>query len=153
MSSAFSPAMDASLHDILVTICISRGDSLLLSPLLKTPLTISLCSHPLFGLHQHSSSVNECQWVPFVPRGGIQWHTFASYALPCQTPFCHAAPLLPSLTQQQHVMKYWQKVLSLSLYCHTTNIHLRHCGPTQYNRRHYFQRSHHIYITTCRLPH
>jgi len=32
---------------------------------------------------------------------------FASYALPLQTSFCQTAPLLPSVTQQQHVMEYW----------------------------------------------
>ena len=40
-------------------------------------------------------------------HGGIQFHTFASSALPCQTPFCQSAPLLPSVTRQQHVMGYW----------------------------------------------
>ena len=40
---------------------------------------------------------------------GIQCHTFALYALPCQTPFHQIAPLLPSVTQQQHVMGYgWE---------------------------------------------
>jgi len=29
----------------------------------------SLCSHPLFGLHQRSASVSECQWVPFFSAG------------------------------------------------------------------------------------
>jgi len=38
---------------------------------------------------------------------GFQWHTFASSIFPCQTPFCQTAPLLPSVTQQQHVMEYW----------------------------------------------
>jgi len=29
--------------------------------------------------------------------------------LPCQMPFCHTAPLLPSVTQQQHVTGYgWE---------------------------------------------
>ena len=32
---------------------------------------------------------------------------FASYTLPCQTPLCQSAPLLPSVTQQQHGMGYW----------------------------------------------
>ena len=39
--------------------------------------------------------------------GEIQCRIFALYALPCQTPFCQTAPLLPSVTQQQNVMKYW----------------------------------------------
>ena len=50
-----------------------------------------------------------CQWAPFIPWGGIQWHTFAPYTLPCQTPFCQTAPLLPSVTQQHKVTKHWQE--------------------------------------------
>jgi len=44
--------------------------------------------------------------VPFFPRGGIQCHTFASFALPCWAPLCQSAPLLPSAKWQQNVMKY-----------------------------------------------
>ena len=40
---------------------------------------------------------------------GIQWHTFASYTPPCQTPLYQTAPLLPSVTQQQNVTEYWQE--------------------------------------------
>jgi len=32
---------------------------------------------------------------------------FASYTVPCQTPFCQTATLLPSVLQQQNVMEYW----------------------------------------------
>ena len=39
-------------------------------------------------------------------HGGIELHTFASYALPCQTPCCQSAPLLPSVVQQQNVPEY-----------------------------------------------
>ena len=62
--------------------------------------------HPLFDLHKRST-FTEGQWVLFFPHRGIKFHLFASYALPCQTPFCPAAPVLPSVTQQQHVMGYW----------------------------------------------
>jgi len=34
--------------------------------------------------------------------GGIQWQTFSSYMLPCQT-----APQLPSVAWHQTVIKYW----------------------------------------------
>ena len=46
--------------------------------------------------------VNGCH---FFPRGRTQWYTFASSALPCQTPFYQTAPLLPSATQEQCVME------------------------------------------------
>ena len=73
----------------------------------NTPPTASLWSHPLFDLHKCSSSISECQWVPFFLHGGVQWHTFTSYALPRQMPFYQAACLLPSVTRRQHVMEYW----------------------------------------------
>jgi len=45
--------------------------------------------------------------VQFFPHGGIQFHTFASRVIPCQTPFCQTAPLLLSVTQQQHGTEHW----------------------------------------------
>jgi len=36
-------------------------------------------------------------------------YTFVSYALPCKTPFCQTAHLLPSVSQQQNVIEYWQE--------------------------------------------
>ena len=58
------------------------------------------------------STFSKCQWTSFFSHGGIQWHTFASYALLCQMPFCQTAPLLPFVARQQHVMGYWQGGLS-----------------------------------------
>jgi hypothetical protein len=45
----------------------------------------------------------------FIRHGGNQLHTFASYALPCQTPFCQTAPLLSSVARQQNLVEYWQE--------------------------------------------
>jgi len=59
---------------------------------------------PLFAF-----PVDECQWEPFFPHGEIQFHTFASSALPCQMPFCQTAPLLSSVEWQQNVKEYWQE--------------------------------------------
>ena len=73
----------------------------------NAPPTTSLCSHPLFGLHKHSVSVSEYQYVTFFPHRGIQWHMLAPYSFPCQTPLCQTAPLLPSVTRQQNVAEYW----------------------------------------------
>ena len=76
----------------------------------KTDDSVPHCAHiPLFELHEHPESIDECQWVPFIPHGGIEWHTFASYALPCQMPFCQSASLLPAATQQQDVTEDWWK--------------------------------------------
>jgi len=72
----------------------------------NAPPTASLFSYPPFALLKHSSNVNECQWVPFFPHGGIQLHTFASSILPSKMSFCQTAPLLPSVTWQQNLMQY-----------------------------------------------
>ena len=58
------------------------------------------------NVHQVSMNINGCHF--FLHRG-IQWHTFDSYALPCQTPFYQAVPLLSSVTQQQNVTGYCWK--------------------------------------------
>ena len=73
----------------------------------NAPPTTSLLLHPLFGLHKCSASINECNGCNFFQHGEIQWHTLASYALPCQMLSCQPAPLLTSVTQQQNVMEYW----------------------------------------------
>ena len=70
----------------------------------NTAPTASLCSQPLFGLHQNSATVNECQQTQFFLHWGIQWHTFASSTLPCQTSFYQTAPLLPFFTWHQNIM-------------------------------------------------
>mgnify|MGYP001852870604 CR=1 FL=1 len=81
--------MNNSLHAALVNLYQWRWP-LSLSPLLKST------THCLTVL---TSTV--------FPHGGIQWHTFASYALPCQSSFCQTAPLPPSVTWQQSVIGYW----------------------------------------------
>jgi len=78
----------------LVTICTSGADLLLL---LLLP-TSSLCSHPLLGLFQCSVCIGECQWVTFLPRGGVQRHISASSALPHQI-HCVRLPLCCHLSQ------------------------------------------------------
>ena len=77
------------------------------TPLLKRTTHPSLCSHPLVGLPKCSVSTNKCQWVIFFLYEGIQFHTFASSALPCQTSFWQSAPLLPSASQKLRGMGYW----------------------------------------------
>ena len=60
----------------------------------------------LVSINVQQASI-KCQWVQFFPHRAIWWHTFASSALPCQTPFCQSATLLPSVTWQQNVTGYW----------------------------------------------
>jgi len=108
MSYAFLPPVNKGLRAALVNICTSGTDPLSLSPLLKctthclTVLMATVWSPEMFSKYQR------CQWVPFPPHGGIQWHIFVTYPLPCQTPFYQTAPLLPSFTKQQHRTEYWR---------------------------------------------
>lgn len=73
----------------------------------NAPPTALFCSRPLTDLHKQSRSINVCQWVPLFPHGWIQWHTFISYTLPCQTSFCKTPPLLPSVVQPQNELECW----------------------------------------------
>ena len=95
-----------------------------LPPLLKNT---SLCSHLLFGVHKHSASSDECQWMPFFPHGGIQWYPSGSSTLPRQPLFCQIAPLLPSVIWQQHAMGYWWEDSASTAIPPTSNWC---CGPT-----------------------
>jgi len=45
-------------------------------------------------------------------HGEIQWHTFASYALPCQTLLCWTVPPLLSITRQHNATGYWWEGLT-----------------------------------------
>jgi len=74
------------------------------------------CAHINFcGLHECSASVDECQWVPFFPQGGIKFYMFASYTLPCQTPLCQTAFLLPQYSAwRSPIVTYYQTDLTLS---------------------------------------
>lgn len=49
------------------------------------------------------------QWVLFFPHGSFQFHTTASFVLPCQIPFFQTAPLLPCVTWLESVREYWCK--------------------------------------------
>ena len=75
----------------------------------------------------------------FFPHAVIQLHPFASYALPCQTPFCQTAPLLPSVTWQENAMEYWWECSDSTGIPPTSTSD----AVGQHNRRHYFQSSPH----------
>ena len=115
-SYAFQPAMNKSLHAALVKTCSSEGDHCHCRSCWNTPSTTSLCSHPLSALQKSSASAGECQWVPSFPHEGTQCHTFASSTLPCQTPLCQTAPLLPPVTWQQNGREYcWEGSASTAI--------------------------------------
>jgi len=56
----------------------------------------------------------------FFQHRGIQSHTFASYALPCQTPFCQTTPLLSSVARQQNLTEYWREGSTCTAICPTS---------------------------------
>ena len=68
-----------------------------------------LCAHIHYLVSMWSATVDECHWLPFFPHRGNQWHTFASYVLPFQMPFCQTTTLLPSVAWQQYITKYWRE--------------------------------------------
>lgn len=95
----------SSFNDMTAVHCCLEHVSSFLSPfpLLEThqpPLTML----SMFGLYEHSLSIEECQWVPFLPPEGFQRCIFAF--LICQTPFCQAALLLPPVTRQHQGTGY-----------------------------------------------
>ena len=95
---------------------------------LSTQRPLPHCAHTHCSVFRNiQQALMNVNGYHFFPPWGIQWHTFASYALPCQTTFCQTAPLLPAVTQQQNIMEHWQEG-SIST-ANTTNVHLWHCGP------------------------
>ena len=67
ISSAFLAAVNKSLHAVLIKIQIRGGDPQLL--LLKcTTYHLTVLLWPLLGLHKHSATTNQSQWVPFFPE-------------------------------------------------------------------------------------
>jgi len=124
---AFSPVMNNSLHALLIEIFHRGGDTLLLSSLLKCTSHPWLCSHPLFGLQKCSASISECQWITFFPHEGIQWHL-------CFIHIFRSDSILSdySSTANCYMATNCNEILvgSFNLYCHGTNIYLRHHGPT-----------------------
>ena len=70
ISYAFSPVINKSLHVTLVKICMAVWNVPCLSCCCchcwNAPLITSLNSHPLFGLHKYSASVDECQLCNFL---------------------------------------------------------------------------------------
>jgi len=101
ISYTFSTAMNRNLHAVLVAIwnmvCPSHHCCQCWS---ATPTT-SLCSHPLFGLHESSTNINQCLLVPFfcieefsdIPLLHLHFHV--------RCHFFQTAPLLSSVTWQK----------------------------------------------------
>ena len=95
-------------------------------PVFHIPVTTAETHHPLphcacvHCLVSVTMNVNRCHFF------SAYLYTFTSYTLPCQMLFCQTAPLLSSVTWQQHGIV----VGRFSLYCHTTTICLWPHGPS-----------------------
>ena len=110
--------MNKSLHTTLIMIFTSGHDLL---SLLQCTTNYLTGLHPLFGLHQQSTSIgeNRCHFFSFdVKEFNYMYldcnHTFASYVLHT---ICHTAPLLPPVVWQQNVMEcnWWEDSTSSSI--------------------------------------
>ena len=98
---AFVPVMNKSLCAALVKICTSGSD--LLSPLFKCTTHHLTVLTSTVGLHKHSTSVDECQWV------SIFFHMEEFHDTPLLCVHFYARhhsvrlPLLTSVIWQQNV--------------------------------------------------
>ena len=124
VSYALLPAKNKSLNAVLIKICSSGGDPVLLYQCWNTSPTASLCSHPLFLLHKCSTSISE-YWHSvihgcylFARRNSVAHlcfiHSSMSDAIlsdcPCAA-ICHTATTCNGILAG-----------GFHLYCHTTNI-------------------------------
>ena len=121
ISYAFSPAVNKSLHAVLITISTSGGDHCHCHHCWNGPLTASLYSHPLFGLHKCWASIDKCEWMQFffsVWRNLMTHlcfiHTSMSDAILSD---CPSAVISHTVTQCKRTLAG-----RFNLCCHTTNI-------------------------------
>ena len=92
ISSAFSAAINKNLHAMVLKMYMVIWNVACLS----STVTVAETHHPqltvlhclvFIDIQQASMNVGGCNF--------FQFHTFASYVLPCQMIFCQTAPLLP----------------------------------------------------------
>jgi len=98
-----------ALHFVVWWLCMSSRTCLAFH---VTVIAAEMHYPPLHCAHTYclvSINIQQASMGDIFLHGGIQWHTFDSYALPCQMPICQTIPLLPSVTHQQNVMEYWQE--------------------------------------------
>ena len=112
VSYAFSPATKKSLHITHKNLNQRRLPAVAPATAeMYHPLPHCANIHCLLSINAQQALMN-ISWCHFFPHGRMQLHTFASYALACQAPFCQTAPLLPFVTRQQNVRKYWWEGLA-----------------------------------------
>ena len=124
ISYVFSPAMNKSLHAVLVKTCMAPWNVARLSchchHCWNAPPTASLCSHPLRGLHKHSASGNECQWVQFFStwRNPITQFCFIHASMSDSIlSDCPSVTICCTATKCNRIL-----LVRFNFYCHITNI-------------------------------
>jgi len=128
---AFSSNMNNSLHAILMKICTAicmAFPSHHCHHCWCTPPTISLCSHPLIIQRDYSASVNECQWMPFVPqKKHSMTHLCFIYTSMSDTILsdCPSAAIHHTATKCNGILSG-----RFIFYCYISNIFFWHPGPT-----------------------
>ena len=129
---------EQELHAALIKICTSATDPLWLLPMLKHTIHNLTVLTATAGLHKCSSSIDECQWVPFFStRRTSMTHlcftcTFISDVILSD---CLSAAIC-------HMATTWNtggKVQPLLLYHQHPPLTSR--APMPWNRRHYFRSS------------
>ena len=143
ISYALWAVMNKSLHITLVNICTSGSHPLLMSSLVKHTTDCFTVSYRLLvsvDVQQDYINVNGCN---FFQHGGIQWITFASYALSREMPLCQTAICNTTAKSNRTVAErfdfYWQRneigsvifrlAFIFSHYLYYTNIlHLYNTG-------------------------
>jgi len=136
ISYVFSPVMNKSLNAMLVTICTSRGDPRFLSPLLKrTTHHQTVPTSTVWSL----SILSESQWMSrratfSAWRNSVPPLCFIPTSMSDTTVSdCPSAAICHTATTRNGML-----VGRFDFYFHTTNICLWYCGPTWWNKRHYF---------------
>ena len=106
ISSIFLSAINRILLAALIKTCTSGGDHCFCFHYWNASSTTSLCSHLLFALHQCSASmnVNGCHFSTW--RNSV---SALCFICTCEMLIYQTASLLPSVTQQQNEMEYWQE--------------------------------------------
>jgi len=93
--------MNKSLHAMLIKICTSRGEPVAVSTA-EMPHPLPPCAHS----HCLDTINIQQEWMPMGAIFSIWWNSVTHLCF-IHTSMSETASLLPSVTQQQHVMEYW----------------------------------------------
>ena len=124
ISYTFLPAMNESLHAVLVKIAPAEMNHCF--HWWNMPHTTSLCSHPPFGLHKCFS---KHRWMS-VDATSSWSNSVPPHCFMCTSVSDAIVADCPSAANC-HVETMWNGILvgKFILFCQTTNVRLWYCGP------------------------